>query len=115
GIALAGALLRWSGPKPQQNTIMVVEADESVRDLLTVTLARAGYLVLSAGNANDALKVLGAPLSPVNMILLDVNLPDADGVRFCQRLLEIYPKLPMTVCTGQIELPIMSQLADLGV
>ena len=73
-----------SGPAPsglqsagEGSTILVVDDDPTVRDILTRQLARAGYEVLPAGNGEDALEI-ARRFRPA-VITLDVMIPGRDG------------------------------------
>ncbi|MBB1255791.1 response regulator transcription factor [Streptomyces alkaliterrae] len=61
--------------------ILLVEDDNRVADALTGSLRRNGYEVVRAGNAADA---LAAPA--VDLVLLDLGLPDRDGIEVCRQL-----------------------------
>lgn len=63
--------------------VLVVEDDESVGSALTSALARHGYEVRRARTGAEA---LGA--APVDIVLLDLGLPDIDGIVLCRRLRE---------------------------
>ncbi|MBB5712106.1 response regulator transcription factor [Sphingomonas xinjiangensis] len=58
--------------------ILVVDDEVAIRRLLRNTLERAGYDIVEAGNARDALAVAAAQLP--SAILLDLGLPDRDGL-----------------------------------
>ena len=59
-------------------TVLVIDDDAAIRRLLHNTLERAGYLVVEAVNARDALAQAAA--RHPNAILLDLGLPDRDGL-----------------------------------
>ncbi|MEY9888217.1 DNA-binding response OmpR family regulator [Catenulispora sp. MAP5-51] len=61
--------------------ILVVEDDAGIAQSLVRGLARAGYVVDTASTGADA---LDAP--PADVVLLDLGLPDLDGVEVCRRL-----------------------------
>ncbi len=102
-------------PHNHQPTIMLAVADEPSRDALNIALVKANFMVLTAATAREAMKLLRTPLSPVDVALLDVHLPDVNGVDLCSRLRELYPKLPVLVCTDQAERGDVSQLQKLNV
>lgn len=58
--------------------ILIVDDEAAIRRLLRNTLERAGYQVIEAGNARDALATAAA--EHPNAILLDLGLPDRDGL-----------------------------------
>ena len=64
--------------------IEVVEDDASVRNLITVTLKANGYRYLSAMNGQSA--VMEAACHNPDIILLDLGLPDMDGVEVIRRI-----------------------------
>lgn len=58
-------------------TILLIEDDEALAQLIQLLLERAGYSVISAGNGKDGLE-LARDNSP-NLVLLDILMPDMDG------------------------------------
>ena len=65
-------------------TILVVDDDAGNRDVLTRRLVREGYAVRQAGNGRDAL--LAVETGGVDLILLDVMMPEMDGVEVLRRM-----------------------------
>jgi CheY-like chemotaxis protein len=98
---LAMGLAPPNGRKAPQPTILVAESDDSLRDFLSAELIRHGFLVLPAATGGDALNQLRTPLAPIDVMLLDLHLPDVSGLDLCQRIQELHEKLPVIVCTGQ--------------
>jgi DNA-binding response OmpR family regulator len=98
-----------------QPTVLLVEDDESTRNVMTRILVREGYLALTAENAHDALSILHAPLSPIDVVLLDVHLPDLSGIDLCARIRQLNPTIPVVVCTGEAEPEEAARLLELGV
>ncbi len=64
--------------------VLVVDDEQPIRRALELTLARAGYDVKTAATASDAL--VAAALAPPDLVLLDLVLPDGDGVGVCREL-----------------------------
>ena len=62
---------------PGQRTVLVVDDDKSVRELLAVILECEGYLVVTAESGADGLR-MAAELHP-DLVTLDVMMPDMDG------------------------------------
>jgi len=64
--------------------ILVVDDERPIRRALEVTLAKAGYTVDTASDASEALTK--AALTPPDLVILDLMLPDADGADVSQQL-----------------------------
>jgi DNA-binding response OmpR family regulator len=98
-----------------QPTVLLVEDDELVMDAMTRTLVREGYLVLSARSGHDAMSLMYTPLQPINVVVLDLNLPDVSGIDLCARIRELHPTMPVVVCTGSTDPADADGLINLGV
>src|SRR6516165_7775976 len=101
-------------PIPQP-TVLLVEDDDQVLDAMTRMLVRAGYLVLTAASGHDAIGMLRTPLQPINVVVLDVNLPDVSGIDLCARIRELHPAMPVVVCTGINDPAELAELLEMGV
>jgi two-component system response regulator MprA len=66
-------------------TVGICEDDQSVRRVLTDALKMSGYDVLIARNGHDAMRTFGSPDS-LDVMIIDIGLPDADGRDVCQAL-----------------------------
>jgi len=99
----------------RQPTLLLVEDDELVRDAMTRLFVREGYLVLTAATGHDAIGLLRTPGTSVDVVLLDIGLPDVSGADLCKRLREFLPKLPVVVCTGAAGPEEADDLRRLGV
>jgi DNA-binding response OmpR family regulator len=100
---------------PLQPTVLLVEDDELVLDAMTRMLVREGYLVLTASSGHDAIGMLRTPLQPINVVVLDVNLPDVSGIDLCARIRELHPTMPVVVCTGSTNPKDLAELLKMGV
>ena len=102
------------GAAQHEPTVLLVEDDDNVRFAMAALLAQEGYQVLTAATAHDALGVLRTPSSPIDVVLLDVHLPDASGIDICARLCELHPGTPVIVCTGEATPEEAAELLRLG-
>lgn len=84
-------------PTPQKN-ILVVEDDEMVQAFLALHLETEGYGVRTAGTAAQMIKAL-SDQTP-DLILLDLNLPDGDGLRLARKVRE-NSKVPIIIATSR--------------
>ncbi|WBO22968.1 response regulator [Sphingomonas abietis] len=62
--------------------LLVIEDDAAIRRLLRVTLERAGHVVAEASSAREAMSLL--PIEKPEVVLLDLGLPDRDGLELVQ-------------------------------
>jgi len=69
---------------PNPATILLVDDEEAVQKLLTYPLERDGYRVVSARDGDEALRRFGE--QPVDLVVLDLMLPQLDGIEVCKRL-----------------------------
>lgn len=91
--------------------ILVIDDELQIRTLLRATLIRAGYEVVEAGNARDALsaKVIDKP----DLVLLDLGLPDRDGLELVQALRD-EPRPALIVVSARGETDQKVAALDLG-
>jgi DNA-binding response OmpR family regulator len=68
----------------QPPTVLIADDDGDIRDLVTVGLRAAGYRVLEADNGRTAM-ALAVDEQP-SLVLLDVSMPELDGLGFCYEL-----------------------------
>lgn len=101
--------------KRPQPTVLYVEDDEDVRNPTTRVLVHAGYLVMTAPTGHDAIGFLRAPLAPIDVVLLDIQLPDVSGIDLCARIRELQPDLPVMVCSGGTDPEESVELYKLGI
>jgi two-component system OmpR family response regulator len=72
---------------PGGGTLLVVDDEPTVRELLPAALRYAGFTVATAATGHEALAKVSA--NPPDLILLDVMLPDIDGFEVLRRLREL--------------------------
>ena len=68
-----------------KDTILIVQDDQDIMEVITILLRREGYNVLRAANGKEALEQVNK--NP-DLFILDVMLPDLDGVEVCRRIRE---------------------------
>jgi DNA-binding NtrC family response regulator len=92
----------------RQTTVLVVDDDPTAYRLLREVLAREGYEVETAGSGREALEKAGTILFDV--VLLDVRLPDLNGVEVLRELKPLSPETVVIMMTafGSIETAIES-------
>jgi len=96
-------------------TILVVEDEKAIRDMIKVVLSKAGYAVATAGNSAEALICI-ADKRP-DLILLDWMMPGASGIELARRLkkTEFNRDIPIMMLTARSEEDDKIQGFDVGV
>lgn len=79
--------------------LLVVDDEPNIRDLLSAALRFAGFNVTTAANGNEALKE--AHNSDVDLIVLDVMMPDMDGFTVTRRLRDTGIETPVLFLTAR--------------
>jgi PAS domain S-box-containing protein len=87
-------------PAKNQETILLVEDEKTVRDLVTKVLKRSGYEVMAASNGQEALDLLHQSNIKINLVLTDVVMPKMGGMELSQQLEQISPGMPILFMSG---------------
>ena len=92
---------------PDIPRVLIVDDEPNIRDLVSVALRFHGFTVETAGNGKEALRVLAeARVSEdagkrVDLVVLDVMLPDVDGFELCRRLRAEDDDVPVIFLTAR--------------
>jgi two-component system cell cycle sensor histidine kinase/response regulator CckA len=78
-------------PLAGARTILVVDDVGVVRKAAFRLLSEAGYRVFEAGSATEALEVLATSRRPIDLVLVDVVMPDVGGVALARLICEEWP------------------------
>jgi two-component system, cell cycle sensor histidine kinase and response regulator CckA len=81
-------------------TVLVVEDQGAVRDLIEKTLRRFGYAVITAGTTSQASTAVRGHSGPIDVMLTDVVLPDGNGREVARRTLAIRPSMRVLYMSG---------------
>ena len=86
-----------------KETILVVDDEKEIADLLELYIGGEGYSVVKAYTGAEALETLRR--QPVSLALLDVMLPDISGFELCRRIREefVFPIIMLTARTSDID------------
>ena len=89
-----------SGAAPPGGTILLVEDEEAIATLVRTYLERDGFRVIWAARGVEGL--LALERDDVRLVILDLQLPDADGFDLCQAIRE-RSRLPIVIMTARDE------------
>jgi PAS domain S-box-containing protein len=97
-----------------RETILIVEDEQSLRELLRTVLEPRGYKVLTACDGAEAIDVLLRETGTIDGVLLDLNLPEINGVDVFKTLRRIRPETKVLVISGNITPEVRRELGALG-
>lgn len=89
-----------SDPSGQSHTILLVEDEKGVRDLVRSMLIQRGYKVLSAGDCEVALKIARSHPTQIDLLIADVVMPGLNGPELARRLRALRPNLRVLFMSG---------------
>ena len=92
-------------PSPTDTTILLVEDEQDLMELLSYNLSREGYQVETAGSGEDGLKCVRAMGGKLDLVLLDLMLPGIDGLEVCRSIKsrEATADVPVVMLTAKGE------------
>jgi signal transduction histidine kinase/CheY-like chemotaxis protein len=87
--------------RPTSDSVaLVVEDQVSIRRSMMRSLQKAGFNVIDARSAEEALALLNEQKTRVDLLVTDIVLPGIDGIRLAQRLRAEQPELRVLICSG---------------
>jgi two-component system KDP operon response regulator KdpE len=81
----------------QQDSVLVVDDEPSLRKTLRTSLTASGFVVEEACSGEEALGTVQR--RPFDLVLLDINMPGIDGIAACRRIREISPHAGIIMIT----------------
>ncbi|HEX8537914.1 MAG TPA: sigma-54 dependent transcriptional regulator [Cystobacter sp.] len=93
-------------------TVLIVDDEKNILLTLQTSLQLAGYRTELAASGQVALDVVSA--RPVDAVLMDVKMPDMDGLTALARLMELKPELPVIMMSGHGTIDTAVKATQLG-
>ncbi|RJS93428.1 response regulator, partial [Candidatus Bathyarchaeota archaeon] len=78
--------------------ILIIDDDEAIRRTLSTILEEKGYIIDTAKSAEEAIKKSASAY--YNLALIDIKLPDIEGIDLLNKLQEISPEMIKIILTG---------------
>lgn len=79
-------------------TILVIDDDEQLQELVTLVLRRAGHEVLAADNGHAGIAI--AEKRPLDLVVTDIFMPQMDGLEVLRALKASHPQLKIVAMSG---------------
>ena len=94
-------------PRPPEasgtETLLIVENESAIRNLLQVALRRNGYTVLAAESGREALEMVRNHTGAIHLLITDVMMPDMDGPELVRQLSTIRPDTRTLFMSGYMD------------
>ena len=101
-------------PAPRRPGVLVVDDEDCVRGALAAGLRREGYAVWLAADGQDGLAVYWSHHADIDVVLLDVRMPNLDGPQTLAALRELNPRVRCCFMSGNLGDYTESELRELG-
>ncbi len=108
------SLVNYREAKYSAGTALVVDDEENVREVLTALLEKLGFRVLTAENGKKGLEVFKREAKNIRVVLLDISMPEMNGLEMLKQLRWLNPYIPVLICTG-LNIEDKKEYEDLGV
>lgn len=86
----------------ESRTILVVDDEEAIREIIAEFLLPLGFRVLLAKESSEAYQYLQSD-DPIHVLITDVSLPDVDGVALSGVARDLRPEIGVVFITGKTE------------
>lgn len=93
-------------------TVMIVEDDEMIREMMDITLSQAGYRVTSVGSGESALDLLRR--IKVDLVLLDIHMPQMSGLDVLMAMARMGRRTPVLMVTANRQAETVAEAMRLG-
>jgi CheY-like chemotaxis protein len=87
-------------PAPAGGTVLIVEDEAEVRDMLTKLIRRAGYGVVTASDGLEALAIVERNEQPIDVLVSDVVMPHMSGIDLAEQMAELRPNVGIVLLSG---------------
>ncbi len=102
-------------PLQGMETILLVEDETAVRELVRDALTARGYTVLEAHHGNDALRICEHYAGAIHLMVTDVVMPEMSGRELADRLARIHPTMKVLYMSGYTDNAVVHHgVLDLG-
>jgi two-component system, NtrC family, nitrogen regulation response regulator NtrX len=94
------------------STILVIDDEDSILEILRDILEDEGYTVFTAADGYEGLACLGS--NPVDMVFLDVWLPNMGGIEVLEKIKETEPDIPVVIISGHASIDMAVKAVKMG-
>ena len=101
-------------PRGQGETLLLVDDEPHLRDIVARQLVGANYRVIKASNGNEALNLYEEHREQISLVILDLLMPGMSGKQCLEDLLVMDPNVRVLIASGAMNSAIESDLKEIG-
>jgi PAS domain S-box-containing protein len=94
------------------NTVLVIDDEAGVRDVLTAVLESEGVKVITAVNGEEGIKIYAQKGDKIGLVILDLSMPGIGGIETFNQLHQINPDVRVFLSSGYSEQEVRSRYLD---
>lgn len=105
---------RADHPHSGEKSILVVDDDDLMLETASRMLEVSGYKVVSASGGKSAVELFSKDPGSISLVILDVSMPEMDGIETAKRLKEIDPSVSLIMTSGSGDQLLRDAVRELG-
>ncbi|GFO61292.1 hypothetical protein GMST_36170 [Geomonas silvestris] len=83
-----------------QGTVLLVDDEAALREIGARLLEGMGFTVLQAVNGREAVRLYAERRSGIDLVLMDLTMPDLDGIKAYREMRKLSKSVPIVICSG---------------
>jgi DNA-binding NtrC family response regulator len=103
-------VLLLDSPQGGNETILLVDDEQPIRDLIQKSLAQLGYTVKTASDTQSALAIYRQELDHIDLVILDLIMPGLSGKHCLEEILKMNPKAKVLISSGYCDVPHIKEM-----
>lgn len=101
-------------PPGSSNAILLVDDDTTLLDIGERLLKRLDYEVYTAEGCEEAVRLTKAHAARLTCAIIDLSMPDIDGIETCRRVRQVKPDIRVIISSGYLKAQIQDQVAEVA-
>jgi two-component system response regulator PilR (NtrC family) len=89
-----------AAPKAQKPSVLVVDDEVDLRDVIAFDFTRKGFLVTQASGGIEAWSKIKESPAKFDLVITDIKMPNGDGLELLTNIVAHFPKLPVICLSG---------------
>lgn len=100
---------------PGTKTVLAIDDEPYIQDILKIVLEAEGYTVLTASNGRESIQLYKEHWRNIHVVLLDFMMPEMTGDKVFDHLKQINPNVPVLLVSGSADLACQANMLAKGV